>query len=142
MLVLALTDSVQLTPAITSPPPNAQNQRSGIPRSASADAVRTSGGGEASSSFESSFPSGAGGAASGAGTAPGSVGVTPSGRLAKLSSNRLNTDAMLQVLQQDIRTKGRRSSMSAGPEIVVGECLGEWPGGGDGAGQIKPVPDL
>jgi len=50
---------------------------------------------------------------------------TPSGRLMKLSSNRLNTDAMLQVLQQDIRNKGRRNSLAgAGQDLVVGEMLG------------------
>ncbi len=46
------------------------------------------------------------------------------GRLTKLTSNRVNTDAMLQVLQQDIRQKGRRTSQMAGNELVVGELLG------------------
>jgi hypothetical protein len=51
--------------------------------------------------------------------------VQSSGRLTKLTTaNRANTDAMLQVLQQDIRQKGRRTSMSSANELVVGELLG------------------
>jgi hypothetical protein len=53
-----------------------------------------------------------------------SVHITQSGRLTKLTSNRVNTDAMLQVLQQDIRQKGRRTSLGTGNELMVGEILG------------------
>ncbi|KAI8462305.1 MAG: kinase-like domain-containing protein [Monoraphidium minutum] len=54
-------------------------------------------------------------------------GPAKSGRLSKIgSSQRLNTDAMLQVLQQQIRSKSRASSaqLTSQPELTVGECLG------------------
>ena len=50
-----------------------------------------------------------------------------SGRLSKVSSRRLCTEAMLQVLQQEIRNSRRRSvelSASAGHLLVTGTVLG------------------
>ncbi len=53
-------------------------------------------------------------------------GAPPQGaRLSKVSSKRLCTEAMLQVLQQEIRKGRRRSSMSAAEtELVIAEPLG------------------
>jgi len=52
---------------------------------------------------------------------------TPSSQLSKIGDGqRLNTDAMLQVLQQQIRNKSRLSvgQLSASPELMVAEILG------------------
>ena len=54
-------------------------------------------------------------------------GATASGRLPTISSSdRLNTEAMLTLLQQDIRSKSRhrRSAEHACSELAVGEVLG------------------
>lgn len=54
--------------------------------------------------------------------------LTPSGRLPTISSSqRLNTEAMLQLLQRDIRSKNGRhdgADQSRAAEVAVGECLG------------------